>query len=166
MANLGCIGLGAMGSRMANRLLDKGHTSPGTTAPARRRIGPLCGSLREFCTRCAPAGMSRIAVPGARSAPKETGNQPWALRDIKGRARGWLVDRGMKWGDSPRAVTEAADVMLSRCSAVRAGRGCQDWRGVAPSSDAGLDGPSRWVDHPRCGLSRSALCVGDPASGR
>ena len=29
MANLGYIGLGAMGSRMANRLLDKGHTITG-----------------------------------------------------------------------------------------------------------------------------------------
>jgi 3-hydroxyisobutyrate dehydrogenase-like beta-hydroxyacid dehydrogenase len=39
MANLGYIGLGAMGGRMANRLLDKGHTSPATTARARRRSG-------------------------------------------------------------------------------------------------------------------------------
>src|SRR4029453_14228472 len=29
MANLGYIGLGAMGGRMANRLLDKGHTMVG-----------------------------------------------------------------------------------------------------------------------------------------
>src|SRR4030095_8210300 len=29
MANLGYIGLGAMGGRMANRLIDKGHTSTG-----------------------------------------------------------------------------------------------------------------------------------------
>ena len=29
MANLGYIGLGAMGSRMAARLLDKGHTVTG-----------------------------------------------------------------------------------------------------------------------------------------
>ena len=40
MANLGYIGLGAMGSRMAKRLLDKGHTVTGVrTAPARRRSG-------------------------------------------------------------------------------------------------------------------------------
>src|SRR5215469_17048481 len=25
----------------------------------------------------------------------------------------WLIDRGMKWGDSPRAVCETADVTLS-----------------------------------------------------
>jgi 3-hydroxyisobutyrate dehydrogenase-like beta-hydroxyacid dehydrogenase len=62
MANLGYIGLGAMGSRMANRLLDKGH---------------------------AVIGYNRT-----RSKAQ------------------WLVDRGMKWGDSPRAVAEAADVVL------------------------------------------------------
>jgi len=31
-------------------------------------LGPLCGSQREFRTRCAP---TRIAVPGARSAPEK-----------------------------------------------------------------------------------------------
>src|SRR5438552_11494167 len=25
----------------------------------------------------------------------------------------WLIDKGMKWGDSPRAVTESADIVLS-----------------------------------------------------
>ncbi|MBI4885527.1 MAG: NAD(P)-dependent oxidoreductase [Acidobacteria bacterium] len=59
MANLGYIGLGAMGSRMANRLLDKGHTVVG-------------------------------------------------YNRTRSKAQ-WLVDRGMKWGDSPRAVAEAAD---------------------------------------------------------
>ena len=34
--------------------------------------------------------VTRIAVLGARSAPRDTGNQPRALRDIKGRALGWL----------------------------------------------------------------------------
>jgi 3-hydroxyisobutyrate dehydrogenase-like beta-hydroxyacid dehydrogenase len=60
MANLGFIGLGTMGSQMANRLLDKGH---------------------------AVTGYNRT-----RSKAQ------------------WLVDRGMKWGDSPRAVSTAADV--------------------------------------------------------
>jgi 3-hydroxyisobutyrate dehydrogenase-like beta-hydroxyacid dehydrogenase len=60
MANLGFIGLGAMGSRMANRLLDKGHIVTG-------------------------------------------------YNRTRSKAQ-WLVDRGMKWGDSPRAVAEAADV--------------------------------------------------------
>src|SRR4029434_10912033 len=62
MANLGYIGLGAMGSRMANRLLDKGHTVVG-------------------------------------------------YNRTRSKAQ-WLVDQGMKWGDSPRAVAEAADVIL------------------------------------------------------
>ncbi len=62
MANLGYIGLGAMGSRMASRLLDKGHTVTG-------------------------------------------------YNRTRSKAQ-WLVDRGMKWGDSPRAVAEAADVIF------------------------------------------------------
>ena len=62
MANLGFIGLGAMGSRMANRLLDKGHIVTG-------------------------------------------------YNRTRSKAQ-WLVDRGMKWGDSPRAVAEAADVIF------------------------------------------------------
>jgi 3-hydroxyisobutyrate dehydrogenase-like beta-hydroxyacid dehydrogenase len=62
MANLGYIGLGAMGSRMANRLLDKGHIVTG-------------------------------------------------YNRTRSKAQ-WLVDRGMKWGDSPRAVAEAADVIF------------------------------------------------------
>jgi 3-hydroxyisobutyrate dehydrogenase len=63
MANLGFVGLGVMGSRMVNRLLDKGHTV--------------------------------IGYNRTRSKAQ------------------WLIDRGMKWGDSPSAVTKAADVTLS-----------------------------------------------------
>jgi len=62
MANLGYIGLGAMGSRMAARLLDKGHTVTG-------------------------------------------------YNRTKSKAQ-WLVDRGMKWGDTPRKVAEAADMIF------------------------------------------------------
>jgi 3-hydroxyisobutyrate dehydrogenase-like beta-hydroxyacid dehydrogenase len=62
MANLGYIGLGAMGGRMANRLLDKGHTVVG-------------------------------------------------YNRTRARAQ-WLVDRGMKWADSPKAVAEAADAIF------------------------------------------------------
>ena len=60
MANLGYIGLGAMGGRTADRLLAKGHTVIGYN----------------------------------RTKPKAQ----------------WLLDKGMKWGDSPRAVAAAADV--------------------------------------------------------
>ena len=62
MANLGYIGLGAMGGRMANRLIDKGHTVTG-------------------------------------------------YNRTRSKAQ-WLIDRGMKWADSPRAVAENADVIF------------------------------------------------------
>ncbi len=60
MANLGYVGLGAMGGRMAERLLSKGHTVTG-------------------------------------------------YNRTKAKAQ-WLIDRGMRWADTPRAVTEACDV--------------------------------------------------------
>ncbi|HEY1242533.1 MAG TPA: NAD(P)-dependent oxidoreductase [Bryobacteraceae bacterium] len=63
MANLGYIGLGVMGSRMASRLLEKGHTVTG-------------------------------------------------YNRTKSKAQ-WLIDKGMRWADSPRAVIAAADVTLS-----------------------------------------------------
>ena len=63
MANLGYIGLGVMGSRMVNRLLDKGHTVTG-------------------------------------------------YNRTRSKAQ-WLIDRGMRWADSPRQVVEAADITLS-----------------------------------------------------
>jgi 3-hydroxyisobutyrate dehydrogenase-like beta-hydroxyacid dehydrogenase len=62
MANLGYIGLGAMGGRMANRLIDKGHTVTG-------------------------------------------------YNRTRSKAQ-WLIDRGMKWADSPRTVAENADVIF------------------------------------------------------
>ncbi len=63
MANLGFIGLGAMGGRIAKRLLDAGHTVTG-------------------------------------------------YNRTKAKAQ-WLLDAGMRWGDSPRAVTEAVDVVFT-----------------------------------------------------
>ncbi len=60
MANLGYIGLGAMGGRTADRLLSRGHTVVG-------------------------------------------------YNRTKAKAQ-WLLDKGMQWGDSPRAVAAAADV--------------------------------------------------------
>src|SRR4051812_5380702 len=62
MANLGYIGLGAMGGRMAGRLLSKGHTVTG-------------------------------------------------YNRTKSKAQ-WLIDRGLQWGESPRAVAAAADVVF------------------------------------------------------
>jgi len=63
MANLGFIGLGVMGSRMAKRLLDAGHTV---------------------------TGYNRTRSKGQ-----------------------WLIDAGMAWGETPRAVAEAADITFS-----------------------------------------------------
>ena len=63
MANVGFIGLGAMGSRIVKRLLDAGHTVTGTN----------------------------------RTRSKAE----------------WLLDAGMTWAESPRAVGQAADVTLS-----------------------------------------------------
>ena len=63
MANLGYIGLGVMGGRMAKRLLDAGHTVTG-------------------------------------------------FNRTKSKAQ-WLLDAGMAWEDSPRAVAKAADITFS-----------------------------------------------------
>ena len=63
MAKLGYIGLGAMGGRVAKRLLDAGHTVVGYN----------------------------------RTQSKAQ----------------WLLDAGMQWGESPRAVAEAVDVVFT-----------------------------------------------------
>lgn len=63
MANLGFIGLGAMGGRMAKRLLDAGHNVTGYN----------------------------------RTSTKAQ----------------WLLDVGMRWGETPRAVADAADVLFT-----------------------------------------------------
>src|SRR5690242_18707027 len=86
MANLGYIGLGAMGGRMAERLLSKGHTVTGHNR-------------------------------------------------TKSKAQ-WLFDKGMQWGDTPRAVAQAADVifvMVTDSSALK---------GVAEGPDGFLAGLS------------------------
>jgi 3-hydroxyisobutyrate dehydrogenase-like beta-hydroxyacid dehydrogenase len=63
MANLGFIGLGAMGGRVTKRLLDAGHTVTG-------------------------------------------------YNRTKSKAQ-WLLDAGMHWGESPKAVAEAADIVFT-----------------------------------------------------
>lgn len=63
MANLGFVGLGVMGSRMVQRLLDAGHQVTG-------------------------------------------------YNRTRAKAQ-WLLDAGMKWGATPRAVAEAADIIFS-----------------------------------------------------
>jgi 3-hydroxyisobutyrate dehydrogenase-like beta-hydroxyacid dehydrogenase len=66
MANIGYIGLGAMGSQMVDRLLEKGHSVTGYN----------------------------------RTRSKAE----------------WLIEKRMKWADSPREVGEHADVILSMVS--------------------------------------------------
>jgi len=63
MAQLGFVGLGVMGSRVAKRLLDAGH---------------------------------HVTV----------------FNRTKGKAN-WLLDLGAAWGESPRAVTEASDIVFT-----------------------------------------------------
>jgi len=63
MTQLGFVGLGVMGSRIAKRLLDAGHSV---------------------------TGYNRTRSKAA-----------------------WLIDAGMAWGDTPRAVAEASDVVFS-----------------------------------------------------
>jgi 3-hydroxyisobutyrate dehydrogenase-like beta-hydroxyacid dehydrogenase len=93
MANLGFVGLGVMGGRMVNRLLDKGHTVTG-------------------------------------------------YNRTRSKAQ-WLVDRGMKWADSPRAVAAATDFTLSMVtnSAALEETACGD-NGIV----AGLSAGKIWVD--------------------
>ena len=70
MADLGFVGLGTMGGRMASRLIDVGHTVTGwNRTPARAQ---------------------------------------------------WLIDAGMRWAESPRAVAEESAVTFSMVSDTRA----------------------------------------------
>ena len=84
MANLGYIGLGAMGGRVTKRLLDAGHTVTG-------------------------------------------------YNRTKSKAQ-WLLNAGMQWADSPRAVAEAADVIFTMVTNTNA------LHEVLSGSDGILDG--------------------------
>src|SRR5688572_11875417 len=93
MAYLGYIALGAMGGRMVDRLLAKGHTV--------------------------------------------TGYNP-----TKSKAQ-WLIEKGMKWGNTPRDVAQAADVIFVMVTDSAA------LEGVADGSDgliAGLSAGKTIID--------------------
>ncbi len=93
MANIGFVGLGVMGSRMARRLLDAGHSVIG-------------------------------------------------YNRTKAKAQ-WLLDAGMKWGETPRAVAAAAEMtfsMVTHTQALQAVTGGPD--GIL----AGLKPGSIYVD--------------------
>src|SRR5436853_7201381 len=70
MANLGFVGLGAMGGRVTKRLLDAGHEVTG-------------------------------------------------YNRTKAKAQ-WLLDAGMQWGETPRAVAEHSEVTFSMVTDTRA----------------------------------------------
>jgi 3-hydroxyisobutyrate dehydrogenase-like beta-hydroxyacid dehydrogenase len=106
MANLGFVGLGVMGGRMVNRLLDKGHTVTG-------------------------------------------------YNRTRAKAQ-WLIDRGMKWADSPRAVTAVADVTLSMVTNSAA------LQEIADGPDgviAGLANGKIWIDMSTVGPDISKALV-------
>ena len=84
MANLGFIGLGAMGGRVTKRLLDAGHTVIG-------------------------------------------------YNRTKSKAQ-WLLNAGLQWADSPRAVAESADVIFTMVTNTNA------LHEVLTGSDGILDG--------------------------
>jgi 3-hydroxyisobutyrate dehydrogenase-like beta-hydroxyacid dehydrogenase len=105
MANVGYIGLGAMGGRVAKRLLDAGHIVTG-------------------------------------------------YNRTKSKAQ-WLLDSGMRWADTPRAVTEAVDVVFTMVTnttalhevvhgpdgimaGLRAGKIFVDMSTISPAASRGL----------------------------
>ncbi len=92
MANLGYVGLGVMGGRMADRLISKGHKVTGYN----------------------------------RTRQKAQ----------------WLVDRGMKWADTPREVAAAADAVF-----------------VMVTDSAALDAVTRGPDGILAGLGPGKLVI-------
>jgi len=107
MANIGYIGLGVMGGRMVNRLLEKGHTVTG-------------------------------------------------YNRTKSKAQ-WLIDKGMKWADSPRAVCAASDVILSMITNSAALEEIADGpNGVLAAMGAG----KVWVDMSTVGPELSRTLAG------
>src|SRR4029434_1060943 len=93
MSNIGYIGLGAMGSQMVDRLLEKGHTVTGYN----------------------------------RTRSKAE----------------WLIEKRMRWADSPKDVGESADVILSMLS------NAAEWLDVAEGPTGLLSSlkPNQlWVD--------------------
>jgi 3-hydroxyisobutyrate dehydrogenase-like beta-hydroxyacid dehydrogenase len=110
MAKLGYIGLGAMGGRMADRLIARGHTVTG-------------------------------------------------YNRTKARAQ-WLIDRGLRWADTPRAVVEESDVIFvmvtdspalaaiaggpdGAVAAMQAGKVLVDMSTVSPAASRALAGQIR-----------------------
>jgi len=123
MATLGYVGLGVMGSRIAKRLLDGGHTVIG-------------------------------------------------YNRTKSKAQ-WLLDAGMKWGETPRAVAEKADVsftMVTNTDALHAVVAGSDGilAGLGPGKvyvDMSTVSPSASRDLAAQVASRGAHMLDSPVSG-
>lgn len=110
MANLGYVGLGVMGGRVAKRLLDAGHQVTG-------------------------------------------------YNRTRSKAQ-WLIDAGMMWADSPRAVAEATDIVFTMVTNTKA------LQAVALGEDgiiAGLSAGKIFVDmstvSPAAGREMAAQCA-------
>ena len=93
MANLGFVGLGVMGSRVADRLLAAGHSVTGYN----------------------------------RTQAKAQ----------------WLIDKGLKWAESPREVAAAAEITFSMVTNSQA---LEDIAYGPPGVIAGLTAGKLWVD--------------------
>jgi len=72
----------------------------------------------------------------------EAGHTVTGYNRTKSKAR-WLLDAGMKWGDSPRAVASAADITLSMVTNTEALRAVT---GGADGILAGLSGGKIYID--------------------
>src|SRR6266542_2242135 len=112
MAELGFVGLGTMGSRMAKRLVDAGHRVTG-------------------------------------------------YNRTKAKAQ-WLLDAGMQWGETPRAVAERSEVTFSMVTDTRA------LHAITGGEDgilAGLRSGSAYVDMSTVSPAASRA-IAEQAAGR
>src|SRR5258708_18816087 len=82
MANLGFVGLGAMGGRVTKRLLDAGHSVTGYNRTQSKAQWLLDAGMRWADTPQAVSGSPAIIFPLATHStalPKGTSVPPWVL---------------------------------------------------------------------------------------
>src|SRR5579872_2677125 len=106
-------------------------------------------------------GYIGLGVMGSRMVSRllEKGHTVTGYNRTRAKAQ-WLIDKGMRWADSPRAVCEAADVTLSMLTnsaaleevaagpngvvaGMRAGKVYVDMSTVAPATSRALAGRIR-----------------------
>ena len=80
----------------------------------RKRDGPTGNTQTLEKTYMANLGFVGLGVMGGNMVARflEQGHTVTGYNRTKSKAQ-WLIDKGMKWADSPRAVAEAADVTFS-----------------------------------------------------